>query len=182
MDAAFEGTAHHQEGRVDGLPVSPWKGCRSYHGHVKNRGVIVGNWRGDEVCGPESEGCRHVDVVLGRGAQDTSGKNTLRSQACQGTSLQEGAAGHVVFFFFFSNGLLRKAMRRRMRWLKMKPLLDGREMAQIRANTVQREEKRLTRPGSTLPAFTVRYRSARTVKNSSRSRKKGGPCDQKHGS
>ena len=86
------------------------------------------------------------------------------------------------FFFFFFERFVTKGNEKADELAEDEALLDGREMAQIRANTVQRDEKRFTRPGSTLPAFTVRYRSARTVKNSSRSRKKGGPCDQKHGS
>ena len=77
----------------------------------------------------ESEGCWLVDFfALGGRAQDSSRRNIPGIHACRGTSLQEGVAQDVA--------------NEKADEPKDGAMLDGGEMAQRRASTVQQKKKR----------------------------------------
>ena len=83
---------------------------------------------------PKGEGRRLVDSNLRGGAQDSSRRNTAGSRARHGASHREGDSG---------NDALREICYRRKgqadELAKDGAMMDGSEMAQIRASTVHQK-------------------------------------------
>ena len=104
--------------------------------HVDNKGIIDRLWRGEmKVHWPDSEG-GPLGFRSGR-RRNSSRRDTTRSRGRQGASHQGGEVGHGAFFERF----LTEGNERADELAKYGAMLDGREMMQIRASTVQQKRE-----------------------------------------